>query len=114
MPSGLRSDYIEYLSQQCLNKTPHILPCDIFNSQATLSDNSAFICNLERSGQSGSHYVCILILDGYILYFDPLGFPIISSYILPKLKTCKKPITIQVKVYRDLFLYFVLSMLYRF
>ena len=79
MKSGLSSDDIKYLSRHCLLKTPHVLPCDIFDTQATLTDNSAFICNLQTSDLSGSHYVCILILEDYIVYFDSLGIPIISQ-----------------------------------
>ena len=92
MKSGLSSDDIKYLSRHCLQKIPHVLPCDIFETQATLSDNSAFICNLEMSDLSGSHYVSILTLADYIVYFDPLGLPIISQYILRKLKTSDKDV----------------------
>ena len=92
MKSGLSSDDIKYLSRHCLQKIPNVLPCDIFETQATLSDNSAFICNLEMSDLSGSHYVSILTLADYIVYFDPLGLPIISQYILRKLKTSDKDV----------------------
>ena len=92
MKTGLSSYDIKYLSQHCLKKIPHILPCDIFETQAILSDNSAFICNLETSDYSGSHYVCILILEEYIVYFDSIGLPVINEHILRKLKTSNKDV----------------------
>ena len=91
-PLGVSSEYLAKLAMNCLDIQPEILPCDIFRSQAVLTNNKSFIINIQISNLPGSHFVGVLIKRNKILYFDSLAFPLINSYIETKLEALKKPI----------------------
>ena len=86
-PLGVTSDYLVKLARNCLEKQPEILPCDIFKSESVLVANKGFIINSQMSNLPGSHFLCVLIKEEEIIYFDSLAFPILNAYIITKLKT---------------------------
>ena len=86
-PLGVTSDYLAELARNCLEKQPEVLPCDIFKSESVLAPNKGFIINSQMSNLPGSHFLCVLIKEEEIIYFDSLAFPILNAYIITKLKT---------------------------
>ena len=89
---GVTSEYLAKLAKNCLDIQPEILPCDIFQSESKLTANKSFIINSQISNLPGSHFLCVLIKEEEIIYFDSLAFPLLNSYIKTKLKTVNKPI----------------------
>ena len=89
---GVTSDYLAELARDCLEEQPEILPCNVFKSESVLSVNKGFIINSQISDLPGSHFLCVLIKEEEIIYFDSLAFPILNAYITAKLKTANKPI----------------------
>ena len=89
---GVSSTYLAELAQDCLKKQPEIVPCDIFLNESELAVNKGFIINSQISDLPGSHFLCVLIKEEEIIYFDSLAFPILNAYITTKLKTANKPI----------------------
>ena len=89
---GVTSDYLAELAPNCLEEQPEILSCDIFKSESVLAPNKGFIINSQMSNLPGSHFLCVLIKEEEIIYFDSLAFPILNAYITAKLKTANKPI----------------------
>ena len=89
---GVTSEYLAQLANNCLDIQPEILPCDIFQSESKLTANKSFIINSQISNLPGSHFLCVLIKEEEIIYFDSLAFPLLNSYIKTKLKTVNKPI----------------------
>ena len=84
---GVTSDYLAELARDCLEEQPEILPCNVFKSESVLTVNKGFIINSQISDLSGSHFLCVLIKEEEIIYFDSLAFPILNAYIITKLKT---------------------------
>ena len=84
---GVTSDYLAELARDCLEEQPEILPCNVFKSESVLSVNKGFIINSQISDLPGSHFLCVLIKEDEIIYFDSLAFPILNAYIITKLKT---------------------------
>ena len=89
---GLSSDYVNWLCTYCLESPPEILACDVFKSQALLVNGKTYICNLDKSTQSGSHYVAIIVKNDSILYFDSFGMPPLNADILFTLNKSEKSI----------------------
>ena len=89
---GVSSTYLAELAQDCLKKQPEIISCDIFLNESELAVNKGFIINSQISDLPGSHFLCVLIKEEEIIYFDSLAFPLLNSYIKTKLKTVNKPI----------------------
>ena len=83
---GVTSDYLAELARDCLEEQPEILPCNVFKSESVLSVNKGFIINSQISDLPGSHFLCVLIKEDEIIYFDSLAFPILNAYIITKLK----------------------------
>ena len=83
---GVTSDYLAELARDCLEEQPEILPCNVFKSESVLSVNKGFIINSQISDLPGSHFLCVLIKEDEIIYFDSLAFPILNSYIITKLR----------------------------
>ena len=89
---GVSSTYLAELAQDCLKKQPEIISCDIFLNESELAVNKGFIINSQISDLPGSHFLCVLVKEEEIIYFDSLAFPLLNSYIKTKLKTANKPI----------------------
>ena len=89
---GVSSTYLAELAQDCLKKQPEIVSCDIFLNESELAVNKGFIINSQISDLPGSHFLCVLIKEEEIIYFDSLAFPILNAYIKTKLETVNKPI----------------------
>ena len=89
---GVSSTYLAKLAQHCLKEQPEIISCDVFLNQSELAVNKCFIINSQISDLPGSHFLCVLIKEEEIIYFDSLAFPILNAYIKTKLKTANKPI----------------------
>ena len=89
---GVSSTYLAKLAKHCLKEQPEIIPCDVFLNQSELAVNKCFIINSQISDLPGSHFLCVLIKEDEIIYFDSLAFPILNDYIKTKLKTTNKPI----------------------
>ena len=89
---GVSSTYLAKLAKHCLKEQPEIIPWDVFLNQSELAVNKCFIINSQISDLPGSHFLCVLIKEDEIIYFDSLAFPILNDYIKTKLKTTNKPI----------------------
>ena len=46
-----------------------------------MKSGDSYILNLDRSTQRGSHYIGLYFSPTDVLYFDPLGFPLVNSDI---------------------------------
>ena len=81
MNNGLRSDYITKIANLCLTNNLYVLPCDFFYKLNRIKLNDSYILNLDHSSEKGSHYVGLFLSKQGVLFFDPLGLPIINTYI---------------------------------
>ena len=82
MSNGLRSDYVKRIASLCLPNKVYVLPCDFFAKLKETKSDDSFILNLDQSNQQGSHYVGVLkSKNNSVLFFDPLGLPLLNSDI---------------------------------
>ena len=79
MNNGLISDFVERIASLCLKNKLYVLPCDYFAKMKEMKSGDSYILNLDRSTQRGSHYVGLYLSPTNVLYFDPLGFPLVNS-----------------------------------
>lgn len=53
----------------------------------------SLICNLSEEGESGSHFITILVMGGrWLYYLDSLGLPCLSQHIMKWMTKQKLPI----------------------
>ena len=81
---GLRSDYLQVLSENHVKNFKSVLPCDFFK-QTVVDCDEKYICNLSNSKSKGSHFVAIQIKKDEIIFFDSYGLPCTNKDILQKL-----------------------------
>ena len=81
---GLRSDYLQALSENHVKNFKNVLPCDFFK-QAVVDCDESYICNLSDSKSKGSHFVAIQIKRNEVIFFDSFGLPCTNKDILQKL-----------------------------
>ena len=81
---GLRSDYLQALSQNHVKNFKNVLPCDFFK-QAVVNRDESYICNLSNSNFKGSHFVAIQIKKNEVIFFDSYGLQCTNKDILQKL-----------------------------
>ena len=81
---GLRSDYLQDLTEAHVKNFKNVLPCDYFKN-AKLKSNESYICNLSDSNSKGSHYVAIRIRKDEVIYFDSYGLHCWNKDILEKI-----------------------------
>ena len=77
--SGLRSDYLNRLAQSCLLNFKKVTACDLLTD---LKPGESYICNLDPSFKSGSHYVSFIIKEKKVIFFDSYGVPCFNKWIL--------------------------------
>ena len=73
-PVGILNTYIDAVLKTCpLSRYKGVYSCD--NVPGSLAKDEYFniICNLDKVGEPGSHFVAIIGRPEGVLYFDPLG-----------------------------------------
>ena len=86
---GLRSDYLQALSENHVKNFKNVLPSDFFK-QAAVDCDESYICNLSDSKSKGSHFVAIQIKRNEVIFFDSFGLPCTNKDILQKLSDIGK------------------------
>ena len=81
---GLRSDYLQDLTEVYVKNFRNVLPCDYFKN-VNVKPNESYICNLSDSKSRGSHFVAIRIKNDEVIYFDSYGLHCSNEDILEKI-----------------------------
>ena len=81
---GLRSDYLQDLSENYVKNFKNVLPCDLFK-QSVVGCGESYICNLSNSKSKGSHFVALQIKKNGVIFFDSYGLQCTNKDILQKL-----------------------------
>jgi len=77
-PVGILNTYIDAVLKACpLRRYKGVYSCDNVPGSLAKEEYFNIICNLDKAGEPGSHFVAIIGRPEGVLYFDPLG---LSNY----------------------------------
>ena len=75
---GLTNKYIEKLLSQYSSSFKGVFSC---NTLPIIHGDFTLISNLSKDTEPGTHFITIIVKNGQVYYFDPIGLPCINKNI---------------------------------
>lgn len=87
---GISNIYIKDLLMPRTKKFKNVYACDDIPSSLRNKKTFSIIVNLSKSHEPGTHWVAIFKDKDRLIYYDPIGFPLVNKYIKDFLQSFKQ------------------------
>jgi hypothetical protein len=90
---GLSNVYIQKVAgKHARHNFAGTFSCNTIPQTLAERDSFSFVCNLDKAGEAGSHFIAVVADKNTVIYIDPLGIPCNNGYLKSFLVRCNRRI----------------------